>query len=99
MKFCSLTAMRYGVPIVVSLNSIMVDGTGMCGACRVEVAGQTRFACVDGPEFDGSQVNWDLLIQRQRLYLDKERLALERFQQKEQCRCQATLGGATNAAR
>jgi len=59
MKFCSLTAKPFDVPIIVSLNSIMVDGTGMCGACRVEVGGRTRFVCVDGPEFDGREVDWD----------------------------------------
>lgn len=80
MKFCALTTQPFGVPTVVNLNSIMVDGTGMCGACRVEVGGQTRFACVDGPEFDGHQVNWDLLMARQGIYLDEERQALEGWQ-------------------
>ena len=80
MKFCALTTQRYGVPTVVNLNSIMVDGTGMCGACRVEVGGQTRFACVEGPEFDGHQVDWDLLLTRQRIYLEEEKLAAERWQ-------------------
>jgi ferredoxin--NADP+ reductase len=79
MKFCCLATQPYGVPTTVSLNSIMVDGTGMCGACRVEVGGQTRFACVDGPEFDGHQVDWDQLFARQRIYLEQERLALERW--------------------
>jgi ferredoxin--NADP+ reductase len=80
MKFCALTAQPFGVPIVVNLNSIMVDGTGMCGACRAEVGGQTRFACVDGPEFDGHQVDWDLLLTRQRIYLEEERRAVEAWQ-------------------
>ena len=79
MKFCALTVQPFGVPIVVSLNSIMVDGTGMCGACRVEVGGQTRFACVDGPEFDGHQVDWDLLLARQNIYVEQEKLAVERW--------------------
>ena len=57
----------------------MVDGTGMCGACRVEVGGQTRFACVDGPEFDGHQVDWDLLLARQRIYLEEEQQAVETY--------------------
>jgi len=70
MKYVSLTTRPYGVPTIVSLNSIMVDGTGMCGACRVSVGGRTRFACVDGPEFDGHQVDWDLLLKRQCIYLD-----------------------------
>lgn len=79
MKFVTLTASNYGVPVVVNLNSIMVDGTGMCGACRVEVGGQMRFACVDGPEFDGHQVNWDQLLARQGIYLEEERLAVDRW--------------------
>lgn len=82
MKFASLTSKPYGVPTLVSLNSIMVDGTGMCGACRVEVAGKTRFACVDGPEFDGHQVNWDLSMARQRIYLGEEKRALALYEQR-----------------
>jgi ferredoxin--NADP+ reductase len=85
MKFCALTTQPFGVPTTVSLNSIMVDGTGMCGACRVEVGGQTRFVCVDGPEFDGHQVDWDLLLARQRIYLEQEKLAVDKWQQ--ECRC------------
>ena len=77
MKFCALTTQPFGVPTIVNLNSIMVDGTGMCGACRVEVGGQTRFACVDGPEFDGHQVDWDLLLARQRIYLTQEERAVK----------------------
>ena len=69
MKFCAETTAPFGVSTIVSLNPIMVDGTGMCGACRVEVGGQTRFACVDGPGFDGHQVDWDLLLARQGIYL------------------------------
>jgi NAD(P)H-flavin reductase len=81
MKFCALTTQPYGVKTIVSLNSIMVDGTGMCGACRVSVGGRTRFACVDGPEFDGHEVDWNLLLSRQRIYLDLEKQALEAFEQ------------------
>lgn len=84
MKFCSLTTKPYGVPTVVSLNPIMIDGTGMCGGCRVQVGGQTRFACVDGPDFDGHQVDWDLLMSRQRTYLKEEKLSVERWE--AQCR-------------
>ena len=80
MKFAALTTKPYGVRTIVSLNSIMVDGTGMCGACRVSVGGRTRFACVDGPEFDGHEVDWDLLLSRQRIYLDLEKIALEAFE-------------------
>jgi len=85
MKFCALTTRPFGVPTTVSLNSIMVDGTGMCGACRVEVGGQTRFVCVDGPEFDGHQVDWDQLLARQRIYLEQEQEAVARW--KHECRC------------
>jgi ferredoxin--NADP+ reductase len=85
MKFCALTTQPFGVPTTVSLNSIMVDGTGMCGACRVEVGGQTRFVCVDGPEFDGHQVDWDQLLARQRIYPEQEKLAVERWQHECQC--------------
>jgi ferredoxin--NADP+ reductase len=79
MKYASLTSRPFGVKTIVSLNPIMVDGTGMCGGCRVEVGGRTYFACVDGPEFDGHQVDWDLLMARQRIYLEQERGSLERF--------------------
>lgn len=81
MKFIALTTQPFGVKTIVSLNSIMVDGTGMCGACRVSVGGRTRFACVDGPEFDGHQVDWDLLLTRQRIYLDLEKKAIEAYEQ------------------
>lgn len=85
MKFVSLTTQPFGVRTIVSLNSIMVDGTGMCGACRVEVDGRTRFACVDGPEFDGHEVDWNLLLERQRIYLEEEKQALDKF--KLECEC------------
>jgi ferredoxin--NADP+ reductase len=82
MKFCTLTSKPFGVPTVVNLNAIMVDGTGMCGACRVAVGGETRFACVDGPEFDGHAVDWDLLLARQGIYLAEEKAAVERWEGK-----------------
>jgi ferredoxin--NADP+ reductase len=63
---------------IVSLNPIMIDGTGMCGACRVSVGGQTKFACVDGPDFDAHQVDWDLLLSRRKAYLDPEADSAER---------------------
>jgi ferredoxin--NADP+ reductase len=75
MKFCAATTKDYGVPTVVSLNPIMVDGTGMCGACRVSVGGETKFGCVDGPDFDGHLVDFEELMSRQRVYTDDERLA------------------------
>lgn len=77
MKFSAKTTQPFGVKTIVSLNPIMVDGTGMCGCCRVSVGGVTKFACVDGPDFDGHQVDWDLLFARQRTYLDEEKCSLE----------------------
>ena len=75
MKFCCKSTAKFDVPTVVSLNTIMVDGTGMCGGCRVEVGGETKFVCVDGPEFDGHKVNFDLMIKRLGAYDDLERRA------------------------
>jgi NAD(P)H-flavin reductase len=80
MKFCSLTTEPFGIKTIVSLNPIMVDGTGMCGCCRVSVGGKTKFACVDGPEFDGHQVDWELVLARQRIYLDEEKCSFEQWQ-------------------
>ncbi len=78
MKAVSAVTRAPGIPTVVSLNPIMVDGTGMCGGCRVSVGGHARFACVDGPEFDGHEVDFDLLATRLRAYLPQERRAMER---------------------
>lgn len=72
MKFCAETTRPYQVHTVVSLNTIMIDGTGMCGGCRVNVGGQTKFVCVDGPEFDGHQVDFDNMMRRLRAYKDQE---------------------------
>jgi len=80
MKFCCLATQPFGVKTIVSLNPIMVDGTGMCGCCRVAVGGETKFACVDGPDFDGHQVDWDLIAARQRIYLGEEKCAYEEWQ-------------------
>ena len=77
MRAVSNLTKQHGIQTMVSLNPIMVDGTGMCGGCRVEVAGETKFACVDGPEFDGHQVNFDLLMKRQGTYKAEERSAAE----------------------
>jgi NAD(P)H-flavin reductase len=77
MKFCSLTTKPFGVTTIVSLNAIMVDGTGMCGCCRVSIDGVTKFVCVNGPEFDAHHVDWDLLFTRQRIFCDEEKLSLE----------------------
>ena len=80
MKFvCKLTR-ELNIPTVVSLNPIMVDGTGMCGGCRVSVGGESKFACVDGPEFDGHLVDFDELMRRQAFYREQERESFERFQ-------------------
>lgn len=85
MKFCCEMTRRYSVPTQVSLNTIMVDGTGMCGGCRVEVGGQTQFVCVDGPEFDGHQVNFDLMMRRMDAYKDLEKRALQQYKD-HQCK-------------
>ena len=73
MKFAALTTKKYDIPTIVSLNALMVDGTGMCGACRVTVAGKTLFTCVDGPEFDGHQVDFDEAMRRQAMYRDNKK--------------------------
>jgi hypothetical protein len=70
-----------GIKTMVSLNSIMVDGTGMCGGCRVLLGNQSKFACVDGPEFDASKVNFEVLMQRNAMYHEKECAALKEFEQ------------------
>ncbi|MCL2680066.1 MAG: sulfide/dihydroorotate dehydrogenase-like FAD/NAD-binding protein [Coriobacteriia bacterium] len=84
MKFAAATALQAGVPATVSLNPLMVDGTGMCGACRVSIDGQTKFACVDGPDFPAAGVDWEELMSRQRSYLDDERLSYSMWQQEQQ---------------
>jgi ferredoxin--NADP+ reductase len=89
MKFCVRTVEPFGVPIIVSLNTIMVDGTGMCGGCRVQLKDKAEFVCVDGPEFDGRQVDWDLLLARQAFYRQEEQLAVERWE--HQCRLEAQM--------
>jgi len=73
MKFCCKMTKEFGVHTLVSLNPIMIDGTGMCGGCRVQVGGETQFACVDGPEFDGHQVDFDVLMTRLQAYQEEER--------------------------
>lgn len=80
MKFVSLTTAKYDIPTDASLNTIMVDGTGMCGACRVTVGGKTKFVCVDGPEFDAHEVNWDEMMSRLRSYKPEEAIAYEQWQ-------------------
>ena len=80
MKFSTLTCRKLGIPVTVSLNTLMVDGTGMCGACRVTVGGRTRFACVEGPEFDGYEVDFDEAMRRQGQYKAEEAEAMEKHQ-------------------
>lgn len=82
MKFVCKTTEPFGVKTVVSLNPIMVDGSGMCGACRVSVGGETKFACTDGPEFDGHKVDWDLLMARQKMYLTEEKESFEEWKKR-----------------
>jgi len=81
MKFCALTTQKYNIPTVVSLNTIMVDGTGMCGACRVKVDGKTRFVCVDGPEFDAHKVDFNEMLTRMGGYKEQEKAAFEAYKQ------------------
>ena len=82
MKNVSRTSKPFGVKTIVSLNPIMIDGTGMCGGCRVLVGGKTRFACIDGPDFDGHQVDWDVLTDRQKMYVKEERKSFEEWKKR-----------------
>ena len=81
MKFCCLTTKKLGIPTIVSMNPIMVDGTGMCGACRLTVGDEVKFACVDGPEFDGHKINFDEAMKRQAMYKTEEGRALLRYKE------------------
>lgn len=85
MKFSARTCREHKIPIVASLNPIMVDGTGMCGCCRVEVGGETKFACVDGPDFDADLVDWDDLSRRQASYRSEEAASMKHYE--EECAC------------
>ncbi len=82
MKAVSELTKNYNIKTIVSLNAMMLDGTGMCGICRVEIGGETKFACVDGPEFDGHLVNYDLLMARLKTYLEEEKISLKLFKEK-----------------
>ena len=82
MKVCAAVTEPFGVPTTVSLNTIMIDGTGMCGGCRVQLTDGARFVCVDGPEFDAHQVDWDLMMARQRFYLGEEKQSIEQWEHK-----------------
>ena len=81
MKFCTLTTKKYNIPTIVSMNPIMVDGTGMCGACRLTVGDEVKFACVDGPEFDGHLINWTECMKRSQMYKTEEGKAMLRYQE------------------
>ena len=81
MKFCCLLTQKYNLPTDVSLNTIMVDGTGMCGACRLTIGGKTTFVCIDGPEFDGALVDWDEMFKRMGTFKDVEREEMEHFEE------------------
>lgn len=90
MKFCAATTKPYGVFTTVSLNTIMIDGTGMCGGCRVSIGGKTKFVCVDGPEFDGHQVDWDNMMMRMKSFKERE---AEDF---HKCKMQAAAAKSEN---
>ncbi len=100
MKFCCLLTQRYGIPTDVSLNTIMVDGTGMCGACRLTIGGKTKFVCIDGPEFDGSLVDWDEMFKRMGTFKQAEKEEMEHFEEHlggvkskpEKAACQTSTG-------
>ena len=83
MKFVAATTKSFNVPTIVSLNTIMIDGTGMCGGCRVLTTDGAQFVCVDGPEFDAHKVDWDVMMQRMQFYREEEKLAVEQW--KHQC--------------
>ena len=87
MKFVSKLTKEYEIPTLVSLNSIMVDGTGMCGGCRVTVGGEQKFTCVDGPEFDGHEVDFDQLASRLAFYKEQEAVARDKYQEERKCSC------------
>ncbi len=94
MKFCCLLTQKYNLPTDVSLNTIMVDGTGMCGACRLTIGGKTKFVCIDGPEFDGALVDWDEMFKRMGKFKAAEREEMERYEAHLQ-----TIKAADNDAR
>jgi hypothetical protein len=79
MKYVALLTKKHKIPTLASLNTIMVDGTGMCGACRVSVGGKTKFVCVDGPEFDAHEVDFDEMLMRLDSYREEENIAYDRF--------------------
>ena len=99
MKGCADTTRPYKIKTMVSLNPVMVDGTGMCGGCRVKIGDQVKFACVDGPDFDGHQVDFDDLMMRLRRYTKEERMALDHWEKEKGCRLQKAIGVSANVAK
>ena len=95
MKFVSLLTKSMGIPTVVSLNPVMIDGTGMCGGCRVTVGGETKFACVDGPEFDGHLVDFDEMMSRLTMYKKFEKDALDHYMGETGCKLEDALKGGS----
>ncbi|MGL6193644.1 MAG: sulfide/dihydroorotate dehydrogenase-like FAD/NAD-binding protein, partial [Thermoguttaceae bacterium] len=83
MKFCAETCRPFGIKTIASLNSVMIDGTGMCGGCRVKIGNETKFTCVDGPEFDALAVDWDIVLARHKMYHCEEKCALQQYTQNE----------------
>ena len=101
MKFSNLTAQKHNIPCEVSLNTIMVDGTGMCGACRLTIGGKTKFVCIDGPEFDGALVDWDEMFKRMGTFKRAEQDELEHFEEHlhhEDSEAEANVAGQKNEA-
>lgn len=102
MKFVSLTTQPFNVPTIVSLNTIMIDGTGMCGGCRVAMTEGAKFVCVDGPEFDGHLVDWSNLLSRVQFYRPEEQIALQAWQQQREashaCKLDAAVSALTEPA-
>ena len=97
MKFSNLTAQKHGIPCEVSLNTIMVDGTGMCGACRLTIGGKTRFVCIDGPEFDGALVDWDEMFKRMGTFKRAEQDELEHYEEHITASTSPSEGGDVQA--
>jgi len=91
MKMVSELTRGYAIPTLVSLNTIMIDGTGMCGGCRVSVGNKTKFVCVDGPEFDGHQVDFDLMMRRQAMYGEQERRVYQEYLKTHRCQLEPRL--------
>jgi len=93
MKFVSATTKPFGVPTIVSLNTVMVDGTGMCGGCRVVMDDGARFVCVDGPEFDAHRVDWNLLLSRMAFYRSEEQAAVQAWREGHKCNLERAVEG------